>query len=207
MTTISSARPTPSFAIPPSKASNYPSAGGAAVLLIDATRRLVAASAAGRDILLHDPRLALCHVRLSATERGDVARIEHAVACALGAALGEPWVLFDDDEADLLRIDFTAIHGDLDPPRLLVTLASARIERVRRVAEAMRGYKLTPCEARMLDMLFDGCSVPQAARRLGVAPSTARTHLQRLFDKTGARRQGDLLRMVAAPAVGGATAV
>jgi DNA-binding CsgD family transcriptional regulator len=33
---------------------------------------------------------------------------------------------------------------------------------------------------------------------LGVARSTARTHLQRLFEKTGKRRQVDLLRMVAA---------
>lgn len=206
MTTISSARPVPSFTISASKASEYPHSGGAAVLLIDATRRLVAASAAGRDTLARDPRLALCHDRLSATARCDVARIEHAIACALGSASGEPWVLFDEDEADLLRIDFTAIHGDLDPPRLLAMLASARIERGRRVAEAVRGYRLTPCEARMLDMLFDGCSVPQAAGRLGVAPSTARTHLQRLFDKTGARRQGDLLRLIAAPGVGGALA-
>lgn len=202
MKTISSARPRASFATSASKASDYAVCNGAAALLIDATRRLIAASTAGRDILLRDPRLTLCHDRLSAAERSDIARIEYAIMRALYGAPGEPWLLFDENPDDLLRIDFTAIHGDLDPPQLLVTLASARIERSRRVAEAVLGYNLTPCEARMLDMLFDGCSVPQAALRLGVAPSTARTHLQRLFDKTGARRQGDLLRLVAAPAIG-----
>lgn len=202
MTMISSARPASSFANSLPKARDYPFQSEATVLLIDATRRLVAASAAGRDILDRDPRLTLYIDRLSAVERGDIARLDHAIAAALGKTSGEPWVTFDEDGNAPLRIDFTAIHGDLDPPRLLVMLTCARIERERRVTDARRDYGLTACEARMLDMLFDGCSVPQAARRLGVARSTARTHLQRLFDKTGARRQGDLLRLIAAPGTG-----
>jgi hypothetical protein len=40
-------------------------------------------------------------------------------------------------------------------------------------------------------------SLTSAASSLGVARTTARTHLQRIFDKTGSRRQSDLVRMVA----------
>ena len=36
-----------------------------------------------------------------------------------------------------------------------------------------------------------------AAKRLGIAPTTARTHLQRLFAKTGTARQSELVRFVA----------
>ena len=41
-------------------------------------------------------------------------------------------------------------------------------------------------------------SVPSAAAELGVALSTARTHLQHVFDKTGTRHQAALAQLLAA---------
>jgi DNA-binding CsgD family transcriptional regulator len=38
---------------------------------------------------------------------------------------------------------------------------------------------------------------PEVAEALGVAPSTVRTHLKRLYAKTGASRQADLVKLVA----------
>jgi DNA-binding CsgD family transcriptional regulator len=38
---------------------------------------------------------------------------------------------------------------------------------------------------------------PKVADALGVAESTVKTHLGRLFEKTGAGRQADLVRLVA----------
>ena len=38
----------------------------------------------------------------------------------------------------------------------------------------------------------------EAAGALGIADSTVRTHLGRLFEKTGASRQSDLVKIVAA---------
>ena len=69
-------------------------------------------------------------------------------------------------------------------------------DRCRRVDEARVGYGLTVTESWLLVTIFEEYSVPRAAHRLSVARSTSRTHLQRIFDKTGARRQGNLLRMV-----------
>jgi DNA-binding CsgD family transcriptional regulator len=40
--------------------------------------------------------------------------------------------------------------------------------------------------------------VPEAAAALGVATTTIRTHLGRLFEKTGLGRQADLVKLVAA---------
>jgi DNA-binding CsgD family transcriptional regulator len=39
--------------------------------------------------------------------------------------------------------------------------------------------------------------VPEAAEVLGVAETTARWHLQHLFEKTGTHRQADLIKLVA----------
>ena len=43
----------------------------------------------------------------------------------------------------------------------------------------------------------EGLDTIIAAKRLGIAPTTARTHLQRLFAKTGTARQSELVRFVA----------
>jgi DNA-binding CsgD family transcriptional regulator len=39
--------------------------------------------------------------------------------------------------------------------------------------------------------------VPEVAAALGVAETTVKTHLSRLFEKTGAGRQADLVKLVA----------
>jgi DNA-binding CsgD family transcriptional regulator len=54
-------------------------------------------------------------------------------------------------------------------------------------------YGLTAAEMRVLDQIVDGKGLVAAARTLRVTEATARTHLQRIFDKTGTKRQTELL--------------
>jgi DNA-binding CsgD family transcriptional regulator len=58
-------------------------------------------------------------------------------------------------------------------------------------------FKLTPTELRVLLAIVELGSVPDVAAALGVADTTVRTHVGRLFEKTGARRQADLVKLVA----------
>jgi DNA-binding CsgD family transcriptional regulator len=58
-------------------------------------------------------------------------------------------------------------------------------------------YKLTPTELRVLTALVEVGGVPDVAAALGVAETTIKTHLARLFAKTGARRQAELVKLVA----------
>jgi DNA-binding CsgD family transcriptional regulator len=58
-------------------------------------------------------------------------------------------------------------------------------------------YNLTPSELRVLLGIVDVGGVPEVATALGVADSTVKTHLGRLFEKTGAARQADLVKLVA----------
>ncbi len=58
-------------------------------------------------------------------------------------------------------------------------------------------FDLTPTETRVLELIGAGRTSPEAAAALGVGVSTVRTHLLRLFEKTRARRQADLVALVA----------
>jgi DNA-binding CsgD family transcriptional regulator/PAS domain-containing protein len=60
-----------------------------------------------------------------------------------------------------------------------------------------RAYKLTPTELRVLLAIVEVGGVPEVAAALGVAESTIKTHLGRLFEKTSATRQADLVKIVA----------
>lgn len=58
-------------------------------------------------------------------------------------------------------------------------------------------YDLTPAETRVLELICDGAAPDQIAAQLGLARSTIRTHLNHIFDKTGCRRQAELIALAA----------
>ena len=60
-----------------------------------------------------------------------------------------------------------------------------------------RTYGLTPTELRVLMAIVEVGGVPEVAVALGVAETTVKTHLGRLFEKTGTSRQADLVKLVA----------
>ena len=71
-----------------------------------------------------------------------------------------------------------------------------------RLAAAAAVYNITPAQARLAGLIVAGHDLVDAAGRLGVSVNTTRTHLQRMFDKTGVRSQPALVRAllsVAAP--------
>jgi DNA-binding CsgD family transcriptional regulator len=60
-----------------------------------------------------------------------------------------------------------------------------------------RFHRLTPSELRVLLAIVQVGGVPETAAALGVAEATVKTHLHRVFGKTGASRQADLVKLVA----------
>ncbi|MGE0419681.1 MAG: helix-turn-helix transcriptional regulator [Acetobacteraceae bacterium] len=57
-------------------------------------------------------------------------------------------------------------------------------------------YGLTPAETRLLALLGQDLSLDETAATLGITMPTARTHLQRIFQKTNTNRQSQLVRLV-----------
>ena len=58
-------------------------------------------------------------------------------------------------------------------------------------------FRLTPAELRVLFAIVEVGGVPDVAAMLGLSQQTVKTHLQRLFAKTGAARQAELVKLVA----------
>ena len=57
-------------------------------------------------------------------------------------------------------------------------------------------YALTVVEARLAAWLAQGKSVHEAAAAMGITVNTARAYLKRIYDKTGVRRQPELVRVL-----------
>lgn len=64
------------------------------------------------------------------------------------------------------------------------------------VEALMALFDLTPAEARVVVEMVTGRSVEEIAQTLGIAKGTVRTHISRIFMKTGTNRQGELIALV-----------
>ncbi|WBL78359.1 LuxR C-terminal-related transcriptional regulator [Bradyrhizobium xenonodulans] len=56
-------------------------------------------------------------------------------------------------------------------------------------------YDLTPAEIRIFELICDGQTRADIAELLGISLSTVKSHLIHVFEKTGCRRQVDLVRL------------
>jgi len=73
-----------------------------------------------------------------------------------------------------------------DPDRILKPAASQLREQ----------FGLTPAQAAFAIEILSGDGIQAAADRLAITRATARTHLARVFEKTGTRRQSELVRLL-----------
>jgi DNA-binding CsgD family transcriptional regulator len=70
-------------------------------------------------------------------------------------------------------------------------------ETQRTQADVLRTlYGLTPAEATVASLLAEGKSVKEIADRTTVRENSVRIHLKKIFDKTGTKRQAELVKVV-----------
>jgi DNA-binding CsgD family transcriptional regulator len=58
-------------------------------------------------------------------------------------------------------------------------------------------FKLTPGELRVLFAIIEVGGIPEVSFALGLSDETVKTHLKRLFAKTGTNRQAELVKLIA----------
>ena len=59
-------------------------------------------------------------------------------------------------------------------------------------------FRLTPAELRVLVVVIEiGGTIVDMAQILGLSEPTVKSHLRKLYEKTGTKRQADLVRLVA----------
>jgi DNA-binding CsgD family transcriptional regulator len=78
-----------------------------------------------------------------------------------------------------------------------VFVRKAELELPHPVEALAKRYGLTTGETRVLLAIVEIGGVPEVARMLGISQATVKTHLQRVFGKTGTTRQADLVKLVA----------
>jgi DNA-binding CsgD family transcriptional regulator/PAS domain-containing protein len=79
----------------------------------------------------------------------------------------------------------------------VIVFVSDPDENTPRAAELLtRIYGLTAAESKLAAQLMQGETLVHAAEHLGVSHNTARTHLQKIYQKTNTSHQGDLVRVL-----------
>jgi DNA-binding CsgD family transcriptional regulator len=58
-------------------------------------------------------------------------------------------------------------------------------------------FRLTPTEVRVLRAVVEVGGIRDIAAALSISPTTVKTHLRHIFQKTGVKGQVDLIRLVA----------
>jgi DNA-binding CsgD family transcriptional regulator len=76
-----------------------------------------------------------------------------------------------------------------------VFLRRAIVDLAQAVGSLARHHGLTPAETRVLLAVAERGGVGQIAAGLGMSEATVKTHLQRIFKKTGTGRQVDLVKL------------
>jgi DNA-binding CsgD family transcriptional regulator len=180
------------------------------LILIDANGRIVHANTAGSDMLGAGDLLRSIGGRLVA---GD-AQVEHSLReTAAAAANGDQAVgarsivvpLRARDEARYVA-HMLPLSGGAGARGRAGAAHSAAAALFVRKAELQypsppevigRTFDLTPAELRVLLGIVQIGGVPEVAAAFGVADTTVKTHLSRLYAKTGTARQADLVKLVA----------
>jgi DNA-binding CsgD family transcriptional regulator len=148
----------------------------------------------GGRLVASDPRSneALRTV-LTAASRGDAAVGVAGIAQPLAARDGERYI------AHVLPLTCGARRlAGKQYAAVAVLLVHKMVLKLPSAPEAIaKFYHLTPTELRVLLAIVRVGGVPQTAETLGIADSTVRTHLNRLFSKTGTSRQADLVKVIA----------
>jgi DNA-binding CsgD family transcriptional regulator len=180
----------------------------AGMCLVDAEGRIVHANVAGHAIIAASDILSVVGGRLVAYD-AQVKRTLEEVFAAAGegdAALGVKGIaipLIGKSGERYVGHALPLTSGARRNAGIAYTAAVALFIRKAALVDASapevmaKTFKLTPTELRVLLAIVEVGGVPQVAAALGVADTTIKTHLGRLFEKTGAKRQADLVKLVA----------
>jgi len=179
----------------------------AGVFLVDSDGRKVHANASGHALLAEGAVIQETGGRIVATEpRATLALREVVARAAAGdAAVGTKGiavVLPARDGAEYVADCLTLTSGSRLSTGVCygavvaIFIRKATLDLQSPVELLSRRYDLTAGELRVLLALIDTGSVAEVARLLGISEGTVRNHLHRLFEKTGTRRQAELVRLV-----------
>jgi DNA-binding NarL/FixJ family response regulator len=170
----------------------------AGIFLLDSSCRILHANLPGRGMLEADDFLRSSGGQFAVRDQ-EINRTLRELFAAGGnvtrAANGRAWLLTAHDGeryvAQILPLKSVARNGARGPSKAVGALFVRKIEPdAQSFGASLAGaFRLTPSELRVLMSIVEGGGVPEASQTLGIAETTVKTHLHRVFAKTGASRQ------------------
>lgn len=180
---------------------------GAGLFLVEETSRIVYANASAQTMLDRRSVLRAVNGRLVACEPRSAQALKDCVAeVACGAAPGAMAIAVALRASDGAHCIAHVLPLALGSQRRCGAYGAGAALLVHKIAlevppppaQAIAAlYRLTPSELRVLTAIVEVGGVRETAEALGIGEATVKTHLHRLFGKTGTTRQADLVKLVA----------
>lgn len=177
------------------------------IVLVARDLRVLFANAAAEQVFLAKEGLSCLdgylHLRLPSLQRalvGAVAKVSQFGATTQAAPFGIPLAAMNGNWRSVHILPLSSgrtawpsareeAFALIFSPRHLGTESSAAI--------MSSLFALTVGETRVLERILNGRTVQETAQQLGIGVSTVRTHMLRIFDKTGVHRQAELISLAA----------
>jgi DNA-binding CsgD family transcriptional regulator len=173
------------------------------MFLVDAQARIVHANASGQAMLDTGAVVQETGSRLTALDRKAAQALRQAVAEAAAGETASRSVGLQRSDGEYFDAHVLALNSSARRQTGLPYAAVAAVF-VRKAAldpcplELIGElYGLTRAERRVLIAIVEIGGVTEVADLLGVSDTTVKTHLQHVFEKTGTKRQADLVKLVA----------
>ena len=173
---------------------------GLGALFLDRTGRVLDLNGTAQSMLA-DGRLQMREGQLRGYEpHGDQALTQLITRCLLNPDTGGGRVQMAGPHGSL-GVQCAPVPGDLaypvpQRPSLIVLVTDPQGKLRVRIAALRRLYGLTRAEAELALAVVQTGSRKAAAEARGVTDTTARSQLTSIFDKTGVRRQTELVRLL-----------
>ena len=176
-----------------------------AVVLVSEDMAIVHANAAARAMLGNGDPISSVRGKLTLPRELVPNRLQAAVQAAARAEqeLGRRGIGIAAKSRDgtalslqVMPLEKRSLRGGLDRRATVAVFIADAAAPLEMPADAMRLlYELTPAEQRVFELVVAGEKTSSIARTLGVAPSTVRSHLLKVFEKTDRHTRGDLLKL------------
>jgi DNA-binding CsgD family transcriptional regulator len=174
------------------------------VFVLDGDSRIHFSNAAAKR-LFDTGRLSMRSGLLSSPDDAEITVLRRLVKkCVEASVSGRAAMTFHrlSDGEDALCLALVAVRqpavGPADKP-LVMLFATTPCEASSPDTRQLRSqFGLTDAQARLAIEITKGEGLKACARRLGIAVSTGRSHLQQIFVKTDTRRQAELVRLISA---------
>ncbi len=178
------------------------------VFVVNSSGRVRFVNAAGRAIIAARDGLCIVNGRLEALridETAELAELIHGAALArrqgYSTSGGSLSVTRQGNRPafDLVVAPLSPSRSGTDWPiedAALVVASRQKPASARAAVALQKQFNLTPAETRLALRLGEGIDPKELAERLSVSINTIRTQLQRLYGKTGTKRQAELVQLV-----------